>query len=215
MVTFGTTVGGRLHATMGAPPVPTLLSVGHRLRDRIRPRSRALRSKAVPLGTKEARHHDRRNQGIPVRAARRIGQPGTAPRAVRQLHRWRWVAPVKGKYEVDLAPATGLSVHRGPALHGRRCRARPGCGSRREDRLGRDLRDRACPRAQRHRGRDRRQQRDARGRRELGQRQAGPRDACRGHPACRGPLPLLRRRPARRRGLDHRARQGHRRLPLP
>ena len=62
-------------------------------------------------------------------------------------------------------------------------------------------RDRRC---------DRRQQGDARGRRELGQRQARPGDAGRRHPAGRGPLPLLRRRHPRRRGLDHRARQGHR-----
>ena len=109
----------------------------------------------------------------------------------------RWVAPVKGKYEVDLAPATGRAVHRGPALHCRGCRARARCGPRREGRLGRDVRDRARPRAQRHRRRDRRQQRDARRRRELGERQAGPRDARRRHPASRGPFPLLRQRHAR------------------
>ena len=125
-----------------------------------------------------------------------------------------WVAPVDGEYRENLTPATGQPfcevAHSGAAGHRAGARRRP----RRQGRLGRGLHDGTLEGAERGRGRDRGEPRDARRGRELGERQAGARDARRGHPARGRPLPLLRRRDPRRGGTDLGDRQGHRRLPL-
>ena len=147
--------------------------------------------------------------------------PGSADSPVELKPRYEnfigghWVAPVEGEYAENVTPATGEPFTEVPRLdaggHRARARRRP----RREGRVGRGLDDRALEGAQQDRGRDRGEPRAARRRRELGQRQAGARDARRGHPARGRPLPLLRLGDPRRGGRDLGDRQEHGRLPLP
>ena len=126
-----------------------------------------------------------------------------------------WVAPVNGRYMVDVSPVDGKPFMRGRHVDRRGRRAGPRRRPRRQGCLGRDLADRAGRRAQRHRRCHRGQPRDAGRGRDLGERQAGARDPGRRHPAGRRPLPLLRRGHPLARGSLHRDRQGHRRVSLP
>ena len=135
--------------------------------------------------------------------------------AVRELHRRQMAGSDARQVPRRPEPGHRPADHRGRALHARGRRARAGRRARGEGRLGRGVRDRARRGAQRDRRRDRGEQGDARRRRELGERQAGPRDPERRHPAGRRPLPLLRRRGPRRGGQLDRDRQGPGRLPLP
>ena len=146
------------------------------------------------------------------------GQPGSvvdgeAP--LRELHRRALGGPGQGPVHEEHQPGHRPALHRGGQVHARGRGARPRRRPRRQGCLGRDLARRAGRRAQRHRRRHRGQPDHAGRGRELGERQAGARDAGRGHPAGRRPLPVLRRCHPVARGPLHRDRQGHRRLPLP
>ena len=127
----------------------------------------------------------------------------------------RWIAPVKGGYQVDLTPATGKPFTEVPRSTGEDVELALDAAHGAKDRLGRDIDHGALARPQRDRRRHRCEQGDALDRRELGQRQAGPRDTRRRHPARSRPLPLLRERHPRRGGVDLRDRQGHDLLSVP
>ena len=127
----------------------------------------------------------------------------------------RWVAPTKGNYSVDLTPATGRPITEVPRSTAEDVELALDAAHAAKVAWGETSIDRALARSQRDRRRHRREPRDAGRRRELGERQAGPRDARRRHPACRRSLPLLRERDPRRGRVDLRDRQGHHRVPVP
>ena len=104
-----------------------------------------------------------------------------------------WVAPVDGQYMKDLSPATARQFTEVPRSTKEDIELALDAAYAAKDCVGRDVADRARQDPQPDRRRDRGAHRDAGGRRDLGERQAGPGDASGGHPAGRGPLPVLRR----------------------
>ena len=126
-----------------------------------------------------------------------------------------WVPPTTGEYRENLTPVDRRAVLRGGQVERRKTSSWRSMPPTRPRTPGASARRPSGPRPGRDRRRDRGEPRDAGRRRELGERQAGARDAGRGHPAGDRPLPLLRRRDPRRGGADLRDRRADLRVPLP
>ena len=150
------------------------------------------------------------------RRAGRARQPRRGRSALRQLHRRRVASrPCRARTARTTSPVTGHAFTQVARSTAEDIELALDAAHAAKTPWGEASLDRARSRPERDRRPHRREPRDARGRGELGQRQAGPRDAGGGHPARGRPLPLLRRRDPRARGLELGDRPRHGRLPLP